>query len=114
MQKLSKVQIAAALVAALGVAAHGKALASQTGGNSDLGVKEKQSPAGIAKTVKLADKNVSTEKGTETSCKGAEGSCKGKEGSCKGKEGSCKGKEGSCKGKEGSCKGKEGSCKSTE
>jgi hypothetical protein len=99
MQKLSKVQIAAALVAALGVAAHGKAMASPTGGNSDLGVKEKQSPAGIAKTVKLADKNVSSE---------------GKEGSCKGKEGSCKGKEGSCKGKEGSCKGKEGSDKSSE
>ncbi|MBX9667070.1 MAG: hypothetical protein K2X93_05595 [Candidatus Obscuribacterales bacterium] len=115
---MQKVQLAAALVAVLGFALQGPAVAADKVEGADLSVTEKSSPSKITKKVNLADeeKAEKTDKKAkkEKKEKGKEGSCKGKEGSCKGKEGSCKGKEGSCKGKEGSCKGKEGSCKSGE
>ena len=110
MQDKKKAQLAAALVATLGLALHAPAQAA----NADNA--EKNAKNQIAQKLH-GDSNKGVEagcKGKEGSCKGKEGSCKGKEGSCKGKEGSCKGKEGSCKGKEGSCKGKEGSCKGKE
>src|SRR5579885_3147597 len=119
MNTLSKVQLAAAIVAALGFAAGGSANADPVKG-SQFGVSEKNSPSRIQiaeekkeETGKAAGEETK-EKGAEKSCKGKEKSCKGKEKSCKGKEKSCKGKEKSCKGKEGSCKGKEGSCKGAE
>src|SRR5438067_541440 len=114
MQTVTKVQIAAALIATFGFAMHGTARAEEATTGNQLGATEKQSPSKISHTkkVKIAKKGADAScKGKDGSCKGKEGSCKGKEGSCKGKAGSCKGKDGSCKGKEGSCKGKEGSCK---
>ncbi|HND70092.1 MAG TPA: hypothetical protein PL112_25000, partial [Candidatus Obscuribacter sp.] len=109
MQDKSKVHLAAAIVASLGLAMHVPAEARQLDRDAFKvgGARSLNSKAALAQA--LTDD--SSNKGVEAGCKGKEGSCKGKEGSCKGKEGSCKGKEGSCKGKEGSCKGKEGSCK---
>ncbi len=105
MEKLTKVQLAAALVAAFGIASHVPAMAGE-------GCEKKCTKS----TLKVSEKTNLEEKGKEGSCKSKEGSCKSKEGSCKAKkEGKeKKGKEGSCKSKEGSCKSKEGSCKSKE
>jgi hypothetical protein len=105
MQIMSKVQIAAALAATLGLTMHCAQAADDASGTT--AAQEKPAPSHISKgKTKAASKSTSK----STSTKDKTGSCKGKEGSCKGKEGSCKGKEGSCKGKESSCKGKEGSC----
>jgi len=109
--QISKVQLAAALVATLGFCMHGAANAASPTGGSQMGVEEKQSPSRInlddkettEKTEKKPEKKTekkAEKKSKEKKEKGAESSCKGKEGSCKGKEGSCKGKEHSCKGKE--------------
>ena len=97
MQSISKIQLAAALVAAFGLGIGGAAKAADP---SQFGVSEKNSPSQI----KLADEAKSDAKETKKETKKEK---KGKEKSCKGKEKSCKGKEGSCKGKEGSCKGGE-------
>ena len=85
MQNLSKIQIAAALVATLGFATHGTANANPTNTGSDIGVSEKQAPSQISKSIKLAEKK---EKKEKKAAKGKEGSCKGKEGAKEGaKEG---------------------------
>ena len=86
MQSISKMQLAAALVAAFGLGLSGAAKAANP---SQYGISEKNSPS----QVKLADEGGATEEKKETKKKGKEKSCKGKEKSCKGKEGSCKGKE---------------------
>lgn len=92
---MQKAQLAAALVAAFGLAAHGAAYAADSD-NNGLNIKEKPAKVKLAKE----DKGTTTEKGAEGACKGKDGACKGKENACKGKEGACKGKEGACKGKE--------------
>ncbi len=86
---MQKTQLAAALVAVLGIALPAYAADSV---NSQVSVKEKVNLAdekGEKKEEKKTEKKAHHKKGG----KGKEGSCKGKEGSCKGKEGSCKGKE---------------------
>jgi len=106
MQSISKIQLAAALVAAFGLGMGGAAKAADP---SQFGVSEKNSPSQI----KLADdaksdaKDAPKDATKATKKKAKDKSCKGKEKSCKGKDKSCKGKEGSCKGKDGSCKGGE-------
>ena len=93
MQTLTKIQLAAALIAAFGLA--GKAIAADPS-TGNLNVTEKKSPAHI----KLADKDAGDTKGADASCKGKDGTCKAKAGATKGKKGSCKGKKASCKGKD--------------
>lgn len=118
MQDKAKAQLAAALVAALGLAVQSSAQAAPHQGGS-LRIFEQSNGLPTSLSEDLSNKKkAKDDKGAESACKGKDGSCKGKEGSCKGKEGACKGKEGACKakddstkGKEGSCKGKEGSCK---
>ena len=85
MQNLVKAQLAAALVAALGISLHGApSMAADDAGASAAPEKK------ATKTTKTTKKSTKTKTSKEASCKGKEGSCKGKEGSCKGKEGSCK------------------------
>jgi len=104
MQDKVKAQLAAALVATLGLTVPASAQAAPHQGSS---MRVEQSSGFSTSSEDLSDKK---KKDKADMKKGSEGSCKGKEGSCKGKEGSCKAKD-EAKGKEGSCKGKEGSCK---
>ncbi|MBY0546356.1 MAG: hypothetical protein K2W95_03640 [Candidatus Obscuribacterales bacterium] len=114
MEKLTKIQLAAALVAAFGLAGHAPALAGEN-------CEKECTKSKKSDTLKVSEKTNLDDKAKEGSCKSKEGSCKSKEGSCKAKkekkekskEGSCKSKEGSCKAKDGD-KAKEGSCKSKE
>lgn len=88
MEKIAKVQLAAALVAALGIGLHAPALADDTTGEeskTEKTEKVKIEKKGNKLGLKVAKKE-KKEKGKEESCKGKEGSCKGKDGSCKGKE----------------------------
>ncbi len=111
MQDKAKAQLAAALVAALGLTVQAPAQAAPHEVGS-LKIFEQSNGLPTSLSEDLSDKKkAKDEKGAESACKGKEGACKGKEGSCKGKEGACKAKDDSTKGKEGSCKGKEGSCK---
>ena len=89
MQNLTKAQLAAAVVAALGLSLHG---APSIAADADAA-----KGASEAKTEKADKGEMKATKHEHKHKAGKEGSCKGKEGSCKGKEGSCKGKEGSCK-----------------
>jgi hypothetical protein len=91
MNNLNKVQLAASLVAALGLGISSAARAAEPVNGSQLGASEKNSPSAI----KIAKKGKECKKG-DKECKEGE---KGKEGSCKAKEGE-KGKEGSCKAKD--------------
>ncbi len=120
MEKRTKIQLAAALVAAFGLAGHAPALAGEN-------CEKECTKSKKSDTLKVSEKTTLDDKAKEGSCKSKEGSCKSKEGSCKAKkekkekskEGSCKAKDGD-KAKEGSCKAKdgdkakEGSCKSKE
>jgi len=78
---MHKTQLAAALVAVLGLALTGPALAADS---NDLSVKK----VNLADE-KAGDTKPATEKKAKKSHKGKKAD-KGKEGSCKGKEGSCK------------------------
>jgi len=83
---MQKIELAAALVAVIGLVSTGAANAQDS--KSGMSISDKQ--------IQIAHA------GTESSCKGKESSCKGKESSCKGKDASCKGKDASCKGKDSS------------
>jgi len=87
---MQKIELAAALVAVLGITSNSAVFATGTG---DMTVSEQQ--------VQIAHA------GAESACKGKDAACKGKDASCKGKDASCKGKDASCKGKDASCKGKD-------
>ena len=79
---MHKTQLAAALVAVLGLAISGPALAADNGNEIS------------AKKVNLADEKSAEKPATEKKAKKSHKKAKGKESSCKGKEGSCKSKEG--------------------
>ena len=103
MQKKITKQLAAALVAALGLGAHGQAVLACDfdGGDAGSASDSEKRREGL----KLAKKEKKSGEGAAES----EGADKGKDKKAnKGKEGSCKGKEGSCKGKGGSCSSNSG------
>lgn len=73
---MQKIELAAALVAVLGISSNSAVFATGTG---DMTVSEQQ--------VQIAHA------GAESACKGKDAACKGKDASCKGKDASCKGKD---------------------